>query len=340
MDVATINSRKQSLKKAIGKSLKGLRVGKNGKLSSSDKRKIKSTVANAYQRYLLNELTTPSTKTYDWWFTVDGKHVDGISHQRNMLGRNRYFIIDQEGSATPINNGFSHASSVGSQRVRELEIYDPEISKIISSSKALFASMLRITVSEKEDRKISAAYDTVDEKMIFTVTLAAPVMIIGAAEALPVLLAFGESTALPSLGKAFALNSGRTAFANGATEFGEQYFNQVILDHDMNPLNVDWADITNSAVFSKPGAMFLNSTIDYSLKDGFEINSLEEASKNMFNRKTKSYLGGKFNKSFSGPIGELSKPMSVFLDKSMNMVFRIGINKVAKSEDYGSRKEE
>ena len=154
MDVETVHSRKKRLQKAIDRSMNGLRLDKNGELSSLERKKIKTTVASTYQRSLIKEMSTPTTKTYDWWFTVIDKKVDGISYQRNGLGKNRYFIIDQEGPEQTISNDYSNGSTVGSQRVRELEINSHEISSIISGSKALFANVLKITVSEKEDAKI------------------------------------------------------------------------------------------------------------------------------------------------------------------------------------------
>lgn len=314
MDTATINSRKQSLKKAIGKSLKGLRVGKNGKLSSIDKRKIKSTVAKAYQRYLLNELTTPSTKTYDWWFTVDGKYVDGISHQRNMLGRNRYFIIDLGGVAIPIDNDFSFASTVGSQRVRELEIHSHEISTIISSSKALFAGMMDITVSAAEDKKISDAYDTIDEKLIISVTIGAPIAMIGAAEAIPAAIVLSESSAFSSFTtsiKGMFSFSTKGAGARMAYETGSEFFAN---GGDVGEMNV--LSIPTSAFGSNIAAEFIGSKYSLSLNKGFETANWNETAVNL--------AIGRVNSNFESKLGDFSKVLgdsgSV---KALNMTFTL-----------------
>lgn len=68
------------------------------------------------------------------------------------------------GKETLIANNDSFASTVGLPRIRQFDISSKEIGEIISSLAKLFADMLKITVSEKEDAKIWKAYDTVDEK--------------------------------------------------------------------------------------------------------------------------------------------------------------------------------
>lgn len=297
MDVATINSRKTRLKKAINKSLQRLRVGQNGKLSSLEKQKIKRTVGTTYQKFLLQELNSPSTKTYDWWFTLDGRYVDGISHQRNMLGKNRYFIIDLEGAQKLIANGSSYLSTVGAQRVREFEINSHEIRTIISSSAKIFEAMLRITVSEKEDRKISAAYDTIDEKMIFMVTIGAPIAIISAAEAIPAVLAFGETSAVSNLGTSFKSLfslSTKGAGTRMAYETGSEFLAN---GGDVGEMNV--LGITTSAFGSNIAAEFVGSKYSLSINNGWEKSSWHQTALN--------FAIGRVNSGFGSNLDNVSE---------------------------------
>ena len=100
---------------------------------------------------------------------------------RNELRRNRYFVVDSEDKETLIANKDPFMATVCEQRIQQFEIPSKEIGEIISSSAKLFADMMKITVSEKEDAKIWKAYDTIDEKAIITVTIGLPAAIIGAA---------------------------------------------------------------------------------------------------------------------------------------------------------------
>ncbi|MDO6810985.1 hypothetical protein Q4603_20355 [Zobellia galactanivorans] len=92
----------------------------------------------------------------------------------------------------PINSERSYASYITQERVREFDISSKEISDIISGSKRLFNRMLTVTVSEKEDAKIYAAFDNVDEKKIISVTIGVPVAVIGTANTLPFIIAEGQ----------------------------------------------------------------------------------------------------------------------------------------------------
>lgn len=177
-----------------------------------------------------------------------------------------------------------------------------------------------------------------DEKSLILITIGIPVLLIGAVEAVPLALTYGESTVIPKLGEMFTLNSGKVALANGSTEFGEQYFTRIMIENDYNPLNVDWFDVGGSATLSKPGAMILNSSFDYNGNGEFEINSIEQTSRNLFNRKAKYYISSKFGQSISGPVKSLSEPTGQFLDKSMNMIFRVAINKTTDPKE-SERKE-
>ena len=133
-------------------------------------------------------------------------------------------------------------STVGEQRIQQFEISNKEIGEIISSSAKLFADMMKITVSEKEDAKIWKAYDTIDEKAIINVTIGLPAAIIGAAEAIPLMVMASNSGAFSSmtssLGKAFTLNSFRTGlFKGGSNLFGQLATNDFKFDRE-----IDYAD--------------------------------------------------------------------------------------------------
>lgn len=152
MDVLTQKSRQQRLKRELNKSLASVRLSKSKKLTLADKSKIKKVAVKGLQRYLTAELKRTNTKTYDWYFKkMENDVIRTDATLRNNLGYNRYFIIDYVN--IPINTENSYASYYTQERVREFSISSKEIRDIISGSAKLFAHLIKVTVSEKEDAK-------------------------------------------------------------------------------------------------------------------------------------------------------------------------------------------
>ena len=72
MDANTLIAGKQKLKRNLDKSLSKVRLTKRGRLSMSDRNKIKKAAVGTLQSYLKDELKRTSTKTYDWYFFKEG----------------------------------------------------------------------------------------------------------------------------------------------------------------------------------------------------------------------------------------------------------------------------
>lgn len=310
MEALTQKARQQRLAMQLKKSLSTVRLGNGKKLTASDKSKIKKVAVDGLQRYLKAEIKRVGTKTYDWIFYLeDSQQLYHIEVDRNNLGHNRYFIVDHE--HIPIGTEFSFGSTTGIERRRQFDIASREIGDIISSSKKLFADMMRITVSEKEDAKIYRAFDNVDEKSIFMVTIGLPVAIIASAEAIPLMILASKSTAAStistSIGKAFAVNSGRQMAINGGLEFGSQYLSNGIAKNDWALSNIDIPDVVASTIFGKGGDVILGSAFDGSYNKGFRLNSFSDFSENIVTGGLK-FKGSKvFDVSLGTPLGNLSK---------------------------------
>ncbi|WP_282057244.1 hypothetical protein [Maribacter luteus] len=306
MDVLTQKSRQQRLKRELNKSLGSVRLSKSKKLTLADKSKIKKAVFKSLQRYLIAELQRTNTKTYDWYFTeMENDQIRVGTPLRNNLGYNRYFIIDYVN--ININSESSYASYYTQERVREFSISSKEIRDIISGSAKLFAQMIKVTVSEKEDAKIYAAYDKVDEKTIITVVLGFPVAVVGAVEALPFLIAAGQSSA-PALGKAFAINSGRKILINGSYNALEQYTTIGLTDNEWgwgNLQKIDKFDVGVSGFFSNYGGVVIKSAFDWKSKNDYGTNNLNDFTTNM----VFGSLKYKASSSFTEGVG---KPLSTF----------------------------
>ncbi|SHK03474.1 hypothetical protein SAMN04488513_11828 [Pseudozobellia thermophila] len=294
-----------------------MRLSKRGKLTLADKQRIKNAAANGLQRFLKAELKRTTTKTYDWYFTeIESDRIRAETPRRNNLGYNRYFIIDYV--EVPINTQYSYTSYCTYERVREFSISSKEIRDIISGSAKLFAHMIKITVSEKEDAKIYAAYDKVDEKSIIKVVLGFPVAVVGAVEAIPLLYAASQYS-VPGLGKALTFNSGRVAAVNGASNFGEQYVSTGISKNMWGMNNLRRMDLFDLGVTTAIGGFAstpLKSEFDYTLEKSFNKNDFKEFSENM----VVSGLSNQASKSYGSAVG---KPMSQF-GGSIGEVFNIG----------------
>ncbi|WP_282115914.1 hypothetical protein [Cellulophaga baltica] len=253
MNPSIIQNRTGILQKRLNSSLSKVRLSGGRRLTTSDKLAIKKTATTTLQKFLIDEVKRIKTKTYDWYFCMDNGALYDMCYTRNGLDENRYFIVDH--IERLINNEFSFASTVGQERVREFKTNSSEISSLISNQKGLFNKLLTVTVSEKEDKKIWKAYDTVNEGAIIAVTIGFPVVIIGAVEALPLVYSFGQS-ALPTvgkeLGKAFAVNKGKVALLNGFSNLGEQYLSTGIAESKWGKQNwgqIDLFDVGASAAF-------------------------------------------------------------------------------------------
>ena len=287
MEAAFRNTAKRRLSNVLQKSLGKLSFQKSPRTSMVEKNKIKKTAVTAIQGFLKSELKRTNTRTYDWYFFKDAGAVYHIQADRNNLSHNRYFVVDHE--YVPIKSTQAFKSTAGQQRVRQYDITSKEIGDIISSSAKIFADMMRITVSEKEDAKINKAYHTVDEKKIITVTIALPVAIIGAAEAVPLMVMASKSSAFSSMtssiGKAFVLNSGRQMGINAGVEFGSQYLSNGIANNEWGSENfrsMDKFDLGAKTLFGKGGGVFLSSLVDWKQSgQGPELNSFENFTTNM-----------------------------------------------------------
>ncbi|WP_282057264.1 hypothetical protein [Maribacter luteus] len=310
MEAHAIKAREQKLKQEIKKSFANVRLSKKGRLTMADKRKLKNVAASSVQRFLKYEIKKTTTKTYDWYFFKEEGKLYHIEVSRNNLLQNRYFIVDYK--QIPIQAETAFASTYGQQNIQQYDISSKEIGDIISSSKKIFADMMKITVSEKEDAKIYRAFDNVDEKKIITVTVGLPLAIIASAEAVPLMVMASKSstasTLTSSLGRTFAVNSGRTALINGSMNFGSQYLSTGISKNEWGLFNlktIDVADVGASAVFSNWGSAILSSEFNLTFNEGFESNDLTTFSKNL----ALSRASKKVSSSFVSTVG---KPMEQF----------------------------
>ena len=137
---------------------------------------------------------------------------------------------------------------------------------------------MKITVSEKEDAKIYKAYHTVDEKKIIMITIGLPAALIASAEAVPLMVMASKSSTFSamtsSLGRAFTLNSGRSALINGTSNFAEQYISNGIATNQWGAGNlrrVDMFDVGISASTNGFGGVLVKSEFDLTYQKGFEL---------------------------------------------------------------------
>ncbi|CAZ94467.1 hypothetical protein [Zobellia galactanivorans] len=323
MDANSLKAKKQRLKLEINKSLTRVRLSKNGKLTLADKQRIKNAAANGLQRFVKAELKRTTTKTYDWYFTkTENDRIQVGTPLRNNLGYNRYFIIDYV--EVPINTQYSYTSYCTYERVREFSISSKEISDIISGSKRLFNRMLTVTVSEKEDAKIYAAFDNVDEKKIISVTIGVPVAVIGTANTLPFIIAEGQliagsgsylkSTIIGSgagLSLESSVSSSLTSIAADATS---QYVGNGFDFKEVDPLKA-----TMSGVFKvNASSVLLKSSVSSRSDYGYvpQLNSFGETAinfsfgmlgRNSINQNISSLGLSEFNKSMGGYLENILK---------------------------------
>ncbi|QLG46857.1 hypothetical protein [Costertonia aggregata] len=316
MDKLTINNRQKTLKKEIVKSIEKINFSKNKRLNSVDKVKIKRRTVSAVQNFLKVELKKRTVKTYDCYFFKDiNGHLIDVKAYRNKLNENRYFIVDY--MEVGIASDYSLASTVGEQRIRQLAITNKEISDIISKSARLFSSLIKITVSEKEDAKIWKAYDTVDEKKVVGITVGFPVIVIGMVEAIPLLVMASKSSATSigtSVSKAFTVNTGGKMAINGGLEFGSQYLSNGMVNNDWGLSNIDAWDVGVSTIFGKGGDVILGSTADFSFDKGFKINSFNEFSENILMGGAKFKGSKAFNNAVGKPLANFSNVFGKFFD--------------------------
>ena len=181
------------------------------------------------------------------------------------------------------------------------------------------------TSGEKEDAKIYAAYDKVDEKTLITAVVGFPVVVVGAVEALPFLIAAGQSSA-PALGKAFAVNSGKFAAINGGMEFSEQYFSNALGQNDWSLNKIDWIDVGSNAAFSKGGDIILGSAMDFSFQDGFKYHTDEKLAENLLLGYGTGKLNSKVNSGFDKIVSQYSPTLSSFLSNSVQLNINVMIN--------------
>ncbi|WP_289064252.1 hypothetical protein [uncultured Zobellia sp.] len=323
MDVLTQKSRQQRLKRELNKSLGSVRLSKGKKLTLADKSKIKKAAVKSLQRYLTAELQRTNTKTYDWYFTeMENDQIRVGTPLRNNLGYNRYFIIDYVN--ININSESSYASYYTQERVREFSISSKEIRDIISGSAKLFARMIKVTVSEKEDAKIYAAYDKVDEKTLITAVIGFPVVVVGAVEALPFIIAEGQliagsgsylkSTIIGSgagLSLESSVSSSLTSIAADATT---QYVGNGFDFEKVDPLKA-----TMSGLFKvNASSMLLKSSLSSRREYGYvpQLNSFSETAinfsfgmlgRNSVNQNISSLGLTEFNKSMGGYLENILK---------------------------------
>lgn len=335
MDAQSLSAGRHKLKRNLDKSLGNLRLSKRGRLTLSEKNKIKKAAVGTLQRYLKDELKRTRTKTYDWYFFKNMSQVYHIEAFRNNALQNRYFIVDHE--QVPILSSKAFGSTYGQQRIQEFDITSKQIGEIISSSKKLFADMMKITVSEKEDAKIYKAYDTVDEKKIIIVTIALPAALIASAEAVPLMVMASKSstfsTMISSLGRAFAVNTGRSAAVNGGLEFGGQYFSNGLIHNDWSLNRIDWIDGFSSAAFGKGGDVILGSAMDFSFQDGFQLHTDKKLGENLLLGLGKKQLNKKIGSGFRNTVGQHSTLLSDFLSNTTELNLNVMIDAAKRSSE-------
>ncbi|WP_299434921.1 hypothetical protein [uncultured Maribacter sp.] len=333
--------RLHTLKRQLNATIKQVeqRVNRNSHLQIEQT--VKTELERTVKRFVKQEITKIKTKTNDWYFDDT---LNKIYRQRNSLAKNRYFIVDTVN--VPI--GGSTPSFYGEQRIRELPITHAEISRRISSSAAIFAKMLQVTVSKEENAKIWNAYDTVDEKTIFTVTLGLPVAIIAGVELLPAMYVYAKPAVIAeaeligssgtyiksilstrSLGLTLnsSLGSGLGHFFGDATA---QY-----VGNGFDYKKVDPYRAAVSGVFKfSASSVFMRSVANSREKNNYMMRFSE--SKNIAVDFSFGMLGGGINKEI-GSFGlmEFNKSMGGYLEHTM----RIGINSTKTTVANKTKKE-
>lgn len=335
MDANSIIAGKQKLKRNLDKSLHKVHLSKRGRLSMSDRNKIKKAAVGILQSYLKDELKRANTKTYDWYFFKEEEEVYHIEAFRNNHAQNRYFIVDHK--QMPILSANAHGSTYGQQQIREFDITSKQIGEIISSSAKLFADIMKITVSEKEDAKIYKAYHTVDEKKIIMVTIGLPAALIASAEAVPLMVMASKSSAFSamtsSLGKAFAVNSAKSAAINGGLEFGGQYLSKGLVHNDWSVNRIDWLDVGGSMAFGKGGDVILGSALDFSFQDGFQFNSDKKLVENLFLGFGKHRLKKGISNGLGSSLGKYSPLLSDLISTGTQLNLNVMIDAAKRSSE-------
>ncbi|ADV50201.1 hypothetical protein I2486_14355 [Cellulophaga sp. E16_2] len=295
-------------------------VSKNKRASRLGlERAIKTELALTLNNFINQEVKKVSVKTYDWYFFDT---VGSLRCYRNDLNKNRYFIVDY------VNvNLDGLATFVSLERKRELPISDEEIKKRISSSAAIFAKMLTVTVSKKEDAKIWKAYDTVDESKIIMITIGIPLAIIGGVELFPALVAEGELIAssvsyiknmFSTYNMGLTLNSSlQTSLAFGFGDAAAQYVGNGFDITEVDPYK---AAITGVFKFN-PSSVLLRSSFNAKQKNNYKLKQTK--STEVLVDFTFGMLGGSVNKTI-GSFGliEFNNSMGGFLTHTM----RLGVN--------------
>uniref|UniRef100_UPI002493B6A0 hypothetical protein n=1 Tax=Maribacter luteus TaxID=2594478 RepID=UPI002493B6A0 len=184
--------------------------------------------------------------------------------------------------------------------------------------------------SEKEDAKIYRAFDNVDEKKIITVTVGLPLAIIASAEAVPLMVMASKSSAAgtltSSLGRTFAVNSGKLAAINGGKEFSGQYFSSALVHNDWTLNRIDWIDVGSNAIFSKGGEIVLGSAMDFSFQDGFQYHADNKLVENLFLGYSTAKLDSKVGSGFDKIVGQYSPTLSSFLSNSVQLNINVMVN--------------
>lgn len=313
MDFQTVRGRKLSLEKALSVSLGNLRLSRGDSLSGSDRHAIKRTATKTLQNFLKKELGKTNTKTYDWYFYFEENRLFDIVHGRNYQDKSRYFIVDYEGPEVLIGTKYSFGSTVGQERIREVEPTHEQLSSVITNMPGLFSRMMEITVSKKEDKRLYAAYDNVDERKIFMVTIGFPMFVIGAVEALPLMMAYGQSATLPTLGQAFTVNSFRTGlFKGGSNLFGQLATNDFRFDN-----KIDYADPIISGFLGGYGSVLAESAFKLQYDDqGFQFGYEDHQNFiiNTFTNSVGNVLGNKLS-GFSKPLTDFSPNIGGFVSE-------------------------
>ena len=338
MDAVSPNIGKRKLTQSLNKSLAKVRLSNSKRLTAVDKIKIKKAAVNTLQTYLKSELKKTSVKTYDWYFFKDAGQVYHIEAFRNNALQNRYFIVDH--IEVPILSENAHGSTYGQQQVQQFDIASQQIGDIISSSKKLFADMMKITVSEKEDAKIWKAYDTVNEKKIITVTIGLPAAIILTAEAIPLMVMASKSSAASAfssyIGKAFTLNSSKFMAINGGSNLVEQYVSNAISFGEFGMENlgkIDGVDVISSLLFTNAGSVPIKSAIDLSVEDGLRINSLDKFANNMISGGLKFKAGKTFGQAIGKPLGGLAPSVGGILNQGGQLTIKTTIESFKKKNE-------
>ena len=168
------------------------------------------------------------------------------------------------------------------------------------------------------------------KKKIIIVTLAIPAAFIAAAEAIPLAIMASKSsmfsTIISSTGRAFTINSGKSAAINGGLELGGQYLSNGMTHNQWSLNSIDWADVSSSAAFGKGGDILLGSAVDFSFEKGFQINADEKLFTNLAVGIGKNQLNSGINNSLGSTIGKFSPVLSNVLSTGSQLNINVIID--------------